>query len=567
MVLTRGRRRAAAASHSDPAVPSTFGARIIVAVTNLCRSATYPQFTPPRAKFWIQFPPLGTVLLLLLYVGFVLALEFTNNNVAGAQYHTSLGIRAAWLAIAQIPLLILLAGKNNLIGLVTGLSYARLNIFHRWVSRVILLMAVLHVGILNYSWNKFGIRSLEWSTDSCVPTGFAALGILIWMNVSTIAPLRNYSYEIFVLQHLLTFFGFIIAVMYHLPSTALETRTYIWIPIGLWSLDRLVRTGRSIWNNSTQVRATVSPLDGDVTMIHVRGSRLRKWSPGSFVLLSIPQFGLVQSHPATIASTPASHGGDLVFLLRAQKGFTKNLLSSSNVSQSSILSGSETEISEKVSRESHRAFVDGPYGGTQGDFGAFDTILLVAGSTGITFALSILLDLSARVGNRRLPLRHVELVWAVKRQHHTKWVSEELQLASSRLQAAGIDSTFRVFVTCDDSVVDSVDSPRHPGCECNISVGQPCCCEERRNDLASPPDYTPRAGENHKSIVPPCMAVHSGRPSMDSIVSDLLHQAQGEMAVAVCGPLGLNTAVRQTVAKKSIKTKYGLFLHVEGFGW
>jgi ferric-chelate reductase len=37
------------------------------------------------------------------------------------------------------------------------------------------------------------------------------------MNVSTIAPIRNWRYEIFVVQHLITFFGFIIAVMLHIP--------------------------------------------------------------------------------------------------------------------------------------------------------------------------------------------------------------------------------------------------------------------------------------------------------------------------------------------------------------
>jgi ferric-chelate reductase len=37
------------------------------------------------------------------------------------------------------------------------------------------------------------------------------------MNVSTLAPIRNWRYEFFVIQHLITFFGFIIAVMIHIP--------------------------------------------------------------------------------------------------------------------------------------------------------------------------------------------------------------------------------------------------------------------------------------------------------------------------------------------------------------
>ncbi|KAK5133622.1 hypothetical protein LTR08_007570 [Meristemomyces frigidus] len=225
------RKRAAAANRARPAVPFAIPGHMIVLIKNLCCIITYPQFTPSRAKSWVQVPPFGTIFLLVVYLCFVLALEFVNNDVAGAQYWTSLGIRAGWLAIAQMPLLILLAGKNNLIGLVTGLSYKRLNVLHRWVSRIVLLMAILHVGYQNTGWNKYGVRSLEWSTDSCAPTGMAAFALLIWLNVSTLAPFRNFWYEFFVIQHVLTFFGFIVAIMYHLPSTALETRTYIWLPI------------------------------------------------------------------------------------------------------------------------------------------------------------------------------------------------------------------------------------------------------------------------------------------------------------------------------------------------
>ncbi len=561
--LTWARIRSAAANHTTPAAPSTFLERLVVAIAKIRRKATYLQFTPPRARYWVQVPPLGTILLLLLYLGFILALEFINNDVVGAQYWTSLGIRAGWLAIAQMPLLILLAGKNNLIGLVTGLSYERLNILHRWVSRTMLLMVLMHFGYQNYAWNKFGVRSMEWSTDSCVPTGFAAFGLLLWMNLSTLAPFRNFSYEFFVIQHLLTFFGFIIAIMYHLPTTALETRTYIWIPIGLYLFDRLVRTVRSVWNNSSGSRATVVSCGGEVTKIRVRGSRLRKWRPGSFVLLSIPQYGVIQSHPASIVSTPGSHDGDLVFLLRAHKGFTKNLLSAaSNVSKTSLSSSFDNE-KPKVPEESHRAFIDGPYGGTQGDFGAFDTALLVAGSTGITFVLSILLDLSVRLGNQKLPLRRLELVWAVKKQVHATWLSDELQVALTRLEAAGIETSFRVFVTCDDRITDSVHGSTRPGCQCELSDGQSCCCADHEHTPGR--DNALQAHRNELSI--PCTSIESDRPNVDVLVSDLLAQAQGEIGVAVCGPLDLSTGVRRTVAKSIKAGMHGIYLHVEGFSW
>lgn len=118
------RFRDAAANRPRPASPHNILTKSIACATAIAREASYPQFTPQGVR-WFKVPPLGTILLVLGYLSWVLLLEFMNNNVPGAQYFTSLGVRAAWLAVAQVPLLILLAGKNNLIGLVTGVSYER----------------------------------------------------------------------------------------------------------------------------------------------------------------------------------------------------------------------------------------------------------------------------------------------------------------------------------------------------------------------------------------------------------------------------------------------------------
>jgi len=118
------RFRAAAANRSRPASPSNIFSKSIACITAIGREASYPQYTP-QAFRWFKIPPLGTILLVVGYLSWVLLLEFSNNNIPGAQHYTSLAVRAAWLAVAQVPLLILLAGKNNLIGLVSGVSYER----------------------------------------------------------------------------------------------------------------------------------------------------------------------------------------------------------------------------------------------------------------------------------------------------------------------------------------------------------------------------------------------------------------------------------------------------------
>ncbi|GAB7351681.1 hypothetical protein MBLNU459_g2276t1 [Dothideomycetes sp. NU459] len=607
-VTLRMRHKEASSGKESPARPKNMVMRWAATFTAISREASYPQLTPTRFPFLFSVPPLGTFLLLAGYLAFVLALEFVNNNVAGAQYHQSLGVRAAWLAVAQVPLLILLVGKNNLIGLASGISYERLNVLHRWVARMLLLLATMHFGYQAYGWHKYNVFELEWTTDSCVPTGLATWVILLWMNLSTIAPIRNFSYEFFVVQHIITFFGFIIAVMYHLPSTALYSRVYIYIPIALYLVDRVVRFVRYTMINRTPSSATLTKLEGNVTRIRIhKPAHLTRWGPGSHILVSFPKLGFGQSHPATIVSTPLSHDGDVILLLKSRKGFTKQLMAHANDSTTALLS-TTTDGTQKT----FRALIDGPYGGTQPDFAAFDSVCLIAGSTGISFTLSLLTSLAERATQTqgRIPLRRLHMVWCIKQPSHALWVQPELASTFASLRKAGIETEMSFFVTCADAFTSAVqDEEKECPCACDKSLG-PCCCvnpdavdeNEKQIDIVGPlmgrPSASPSllqksASSINKTVTSEIQAtasqevdseaapspattkaaVYSGRPDIPQLVENTLRAANGESGIAVCGPLGLSKSVRNAVADASDRRAVhkgtgaqGVFLHVEGFG-
>ena len=585
----------------------------IASITAVAREVSYVQITPATKAFWIKIPPFGIISILIAYLAFVLTLEFINNDIPGAQHYTALGVRAGWLAVAQVPLLILLAGKNSLIGFVTGVSYERLNVLHRWVARMLLLLATLHLGYQSYGWNEYGLMQMEWSTDSCPPTGIATYAILLWINLSTVAPLRNLSYEFFVIQHVLTFFGFIIAVMMHLPSTAFYSRVYIYIPIVLYSLDRLLRSSRYIFNNLRPGQARLMAMDDGATRILVSVKRIKKWKSGAHVLLSIPSLGVGQSHPATILSRPSSHNNDLVFLLKRHKGFTRRLAKCASSSTESLLPRTKQGGDVRYEK-TYTALIDGPYGGSQADFAAFDTVLLIAGSTGITFTLSLLLDIAHRATSQRLPVRRLEFVWVIKNTSWTSWISTELCTAFKELREAGIEIEIKIFVTCDDAFTQE---PRigdeKTGCQCDKSLG-PCCCvrgaeaangvdltsrndsdipadkivEEVKSDgiisapavpsAASAPVYSPSQGapccKSKRDTLSSIAAFKPGRPPIYELIWDILERAEGETGIATCGPLGLNATVRTTVARISDERAVhkgtgaqGIYLHTEGFAW
>jgi ferric-chelate reductase len=248
-------------------------------------------------------------------------------------------------------------------------------------------------------------------------------------------------------------------------------------------------------------------------------------------------------------------------------------------------------------QETHIALIDGPYGNSHNDFGSFDTVLLISGSTGTTFTLPILLDLAARAQKAKLPVKRVVFIWIVK---NTSWTASELTSASESLRSAGIKLSIKIHVTCDDNFTTGEENEsKECGCACDKSLG-PCCCINVESDSDQTKDNVNEKGaavnekkdaivqvqsrsnasfkgslkSGKKSKILPCATFQSGRPDFYPLLWELLEQADGETGVAVCGPLGLSSDVRRTVVRCSDERAVhkgtgaqGIYLHAECFGW
>lgn len=66
----------------------------------------------------------------------------TKTKGEGADF-----IRAGLVALAQIPLVVALGVKGNLLGLCVGLGHEKMKVFHKIVGRVIFFAATLHVAL------------------------------------------------------------------------------------------------------------------------------------------------------------------------------------------------------------------------------------------------------------------------------------------------------------------------------------------------------------------------------------------------------------------------------------
>ena len=124
------------------------------------------------------------------------------------------------------------------------------------------------------------------------------------------------------------------------------------------------------------------------------------WAPGQHFLISIPSITRFTSHPFTTASicdeqNAYDDGRVLVFLIRAKNGWTKDLWETvaDMLSHNQKFFPSETPAACEMPRRGVllRALVDGPYGSSiRASWNSYSTVLIVAGGSGVSYALSVL---------------------------------------------------------------------------------------------------------------------------------------------------------------------------------
>lgn len=216
----------------------------VIALLRESNYATLPPFSIGRRT--VHFVPLGPVVIILANLVTVLVLCFYKLNTTNQWEWETVGYRTGFITIAQLPLIFLLAGRRNIIGYLTGMGYERLNWFHRWVSRTLWLTATIHMSFWFRNWGQYDYILHQLHNDALAKRGFAAWCILTFIVISSAAPVRRLSYELFVLQHLVTFVGFTVAVWLHAPE---EVKVWAWVPIGLLVFDCVARYAWATYAN------------------------------------------------------------------------------------------------------------------------------------------------------------------------------------------------------------------------------------------------------------------------------------------------------------------------------
>jgi len=472
-------------------------------------------------------PTIATSLLILSWIGLVLFYNFHHMPLSFV-YLFVFADRCGILFVANLPLLYLLAAKNQPLQFLTGYSYESLNILHRRVGEVMCLEAFFHFLGMISTWygllRHLGLPLARFLFNRVVLLGLAAFIAYEGIYLTSLGSFRQRWYELFLALHIVfQVIGLVFLWFHHHTS-----RPYVSISLAIFLADRLLYR---LWLRSSTHPATLSILEDEETLLLSANWQVAPktclaphnmrhgWQPNQHIFLTVPALSrqhVLQSHPFTIFSAAPTAAADadkhawLSLLIRPQshQGFTQQLLAHARTHPQT------------------RIRLDGPYGSPHAlaMLQASSTAILIVAGSGIAVAFPLLHSLiHPRHSSTKAPRpRNVKLLWVTRAPTHRLWLPDsKLQ----ELEDWGLD-----LLICPPTLL--AGRPHVPGL-----LEQWLCCEHQHQQ-------------------------HSGMPAFGTS-SDLGSSTTG---VVVSGPEDLVRDVRNLVARQLWQGR-DVRVRVEKFGW
>lgn len=167
----------------------------------------------------LPYLPAVTAVELSLVSGYTLA---TTGLTIFASYYGGIFDYAnptAMLAMVQLPLIVGLVGRNNVLSALTGASYDHINYLHRTSGRVCFAGAVAHT--VGWLLRGLGKHAWTWRIYTAIPamTGLSALTLF------SFRVLRNRYHQLFRDVHVAAALVFLVMTWFHTP----EYRFWVWV--------------------------------------------------------------------------------------------------------------------------------------------------------------------------------------------------------------------------------------------------------------------------------------------------------------------------------------------------
>ncbi|KAF2463546.1 uncharacterized protein BDR25DRAFT_190854, partial [Lindgomyces ingoldianus] len=418
-----------------------------------------------------------------------------------------IAFRAAWITLAQVPLAYFLATKRGPLNFLAALSYERINWIHKWVGRIMFLSATTHMSTMMYSISVSDIIRSPDKVMIIVRYGVGAYTMLAWIVLTSILPLRRWSYRLFYINHLVSTFALLWILFQHVPKYA---RGPIYMAVGFVFFDKFLTIYYFVRHNTAtisrkkgqsksrarrksltighSIKMTTPPpfllsslsLDGAVSLQIGSTTVIRicnvpfSWRPGQHVRLYLPRLGLLELHPFTPATCSSSSTSgdfpeakdpdveqdrllhrsrkssedDMILIVRTHSGLTRRLESYYSQWLASPCPNATKPPSCITS------FIDGPYG-VAPQWEEYENLILIATSTGVSFTLSIM-DYLARMSldtPKHLHSLTIRFIWILRHLEPQldAAVSDMVLKHFSYLQGSGVNVDLKFFATCPES--------------------------------------------------------------------------------------------------------------------
>ncbi|KAJ5642876.1 uncharacterized protein N7484_005383 [Penicillium longicatenatum] len=495
------------------------------------------------------------VLIVTLLAGYLLIFSFVGisyntwitpvSPVPGLyQTRSSIGPwadRVGVFAFALTPLSVMLSSRESFLSLITGLPYQSFNFMHRWLGYIIFVQSSLHT----IGWCIVELRlyqpqpstGIEWITQTYMVWGIVAMFLLLLLFVlSTPWGIRFTGYETFRKLHYVLAMVYIGACWGHWK----QLKCFLLPSLIFWFLDRgarLVRTAilhhRPDHPGIFALQAAEAAMTrfpdqehGDVIRLDLENEQ-DPWAIGQHYYLCFTQCSIWQSHPFTPLNAPIVEKGKVrhSYLLRAKSGETKKvalLAAKGNSATPIIFTGAYgDDITKGLSLKTN--------------------IICIAGGTGITYVLPVLLELARQPLS---PGRKIELIWAIRHTSDTAWISSELDVL--RKVRKRLNLQIKIFATRDAS---SVSSSVVDHTTCNLSCSDmdekvnsaskssfpPTCCDCEEPTPVEKLGGGPQTGGKH--------------PDLLNLINNFLENTvEGPTKVFASGPGGMISDLRNIIA-------------------
>ncbi|KAI9459069.1 hypothetical protein HD554DRAFT_2029376 [Boletus coccyginus] len=350
----------------------------------------------PAASF-MQYRALGnyTVVQVFLMTGYTAAVFFAAFYESNPFTKPR---RAGWVITSQIPFVYAFATKNNVVGLLVGVGYEKLNYLHRHVGRLMVIGGNVHAIGYIYRWSLAGNISQK-IVQPYVLWGIVALVCFDLLGFFSIQCVRTKYHNLFFWTHAVGLIVALIAACFHRRDCI----PYVIAGSVCYGLDHAIR---AIKTHFTTATLRTIPEMG-LTRVDIP-SLTTGWRPGQHVRLRVLStamglWGMTEVHPFTISSAADTEEG-LVLMCKTTGNWTRKLY------EMAQMTGSGEQGQERGRRV--KVMIEGPYGGF-GDItiGNYSGAMFVVGGSGVTFALSAVQDLVLAGDRSRTQV--IDVIWSI----------------------------------------------------------------------------------------------------------------------------------------------------------